>query len=287
MKRAVFLLFAVVLSGILGTTVGCERETVPSESSLPIYTPNAGTLDEAIAELQTAETDEEATAILDRYPQAVRDEIFAQCEEASERASVEPETWTGPAVDAVMATFGKSRNEIIAVQKMMMLQNGAPVDSVEAVITDKEEWYYFSLVDETLRTELSADKVITEIDVYGSSIYLWHNESLCWNDEYTVVFWLPVCFYELIVGQFNGIIDAWAPNPNCLLCNGGPCALFLCGSAWDGPGFLEWYNFHNCADPRASTKVGKNVQKRWLFSWRNCLRSDADIARSVRARIRY
>ena len=128
-------------------------------------------LNEAIAELQTAETDEDVTAILDRYPKAVRDELQAMGEKESDSVSTEPEPWTGPAVDAVMETFGKSRNEIIAVQRMDILENGVPVDSVEAVITDKEEWYYYRIADGTLSTELPTSRAdTTKIDTYDTEI---------------------------------------------------------------------------------------------------------------------
>ncbi|MBU1075535.1 hypothetical protein KJ733_03400 [Patescibacteria group bacterium] len=190
-----------------------------------------------------------------------------------------------------MANFNKSRSEIIAVQRMVMLENGAPIDSVEAVITDKDDWYYYRLVDGTLSTELPESKArTTEIDIYGSGIKrVGVNAFWCWNDEWVVTFYLPVCFHEISAGRFDGILDAWAPNPACAWnCNGGMCALYQCGSAWDGAGYNGWWNFETCSTDHWSKKVGKQVQKRWLHTWQKCHgRSNTRIAHSVRARIRY
>lgn len=290
MKRVQWLFcIAVLLLASMTAFIGCERENVSSENTAAITAPSLGTYEEAIAELQTAETDEEAFAILERCPEEVREEILTQCEGALGYASVEPEPWTGPAVDAVMASFGKSRNEIIAVQRMVMLENGTPIDSVAAVITDKDDWYYYRLADGTLSTELPESKArTTEMNIYGTNVELLEWHAYCWSLEWGITFYLPVCFHEVSPGRFDGILDAWAPNPSCSWnCNGGLCALYQCGSAWNGAGYNGWWNYHSCSQGW-SKKVAKIVQKRWLHTWQLCHgRSNRQIAQSVRARIRY
>ncbi|MBU0613360.1 hypothetical protein KKB10_05105 [Patescibacteria group bacterium] len=78
MRRTLWLLYAaLLLLGVVGTLGGCEHEEATTHSSLPLFTPNTGTYEEAVAELQAAETDEEAFAILDRYPNEVRDGILS------------------------------------------------------------------------------------------------------------------------------------------------------------------------------------------------------------------
>lgn len=265
---------------------GCDRQNNPTENQT-----KAGdfqeTLEQALEKLKLAETEEEVRVILDQYPQAVQEAILVQCKEAEPTDTQEP--WTGSAVDAALAQYGITQDQILAVQHMEILKHGVPIESVDAVITS-HAWYYYHPVEDTISTEVPESMATaTEMDIYGTALYDVAKTFWCWKKEWIVVFFLPVCFYELTIGQFDGILDAWAPNPPCDQCNGGICAAYLCGSAWDGSGANGWYNFHTCAniDYRASKKVGKYVQKRWVYSWRNCGKSDSDIAQSVRAHISF
>lgn len=199
--------------------------------------------------------------------------------------------WCHPAAVAATQKYGINPNDILAVQRVVALRNGIPVDSADVVVTEGQ-WYYSSLTDGSLSdSPPQGFALLTEIDIYGSDVEMVRWASVCWKIHWAVTFYLPVCFYELWPNRFDGIVDAWAPIPCCdpLYCNGGLCALYQCGCAWNGPGYLEWWNFHqSCSDPRASKKVGKIVQKRWLHTWQLCYHlSNQQIARLVRARIRY
>lgn len=192
--------------------------------------------------------------------------------------------WSNPVASEAIQKFRLNPSDVIAVQRVVMLSNGVPIDSAEVVVTEKQ-WYYKSLVDESFSQSPPSLPLTTEIDIYGSyveSVSGWH----CGNLEWVVTFYLPVCFHEISPGRFDGIIDAWAPNPPCNQCNGGWCIGYLCGSAWDGAGYLGWWDYNTCS-PTWSRKVGKLVQKRWLYTWRNCGYPDWQIASWVRARIRY
>ncbi|MBU1889877.1 hypothetical protein KJ782_00100, partial [Patescibacteria group bacterium] len=165
--------------------------------------------------------------------------------------------------------------------------NGTPVDSAEVVVTE-DRWYYKSLIDESFSTSPSSLTRTTEMDIYGNNVKMltWHK--YCWSIEWSITFYLPACFHEISIGRFDGILDAWAPRPNCSpWCNGGLCALYMCGDTWNGAGYLDWWNYDTC-DTDWSKKVAKIVQKRWLHTWQLCHgRSNRQIARSVRARIRF
>lgn len=191
-----------------------------------------------------------------------------------------------PAAKEAMEAFGLAAGDILAVQKVVFLNGGTPFDSVQAVVTE-EQWYCVRF--DGVAEKASPEEFVQarEIDIYGSYIERvagWY----CGNQEWVVTFYLPVCFYEddRARGHFDGILDTWAPNPNCNTCNGGWCVGYLCGSAWDGPGYNGWWNFNTCRD-RWSRKVGKQVQRRWLYTWRNCGYPDWQIASLVRARVRY
>jgi hypothetical protein len=204
-----------------------------------------------------------------------------------------PPAWTHPVAGEAMRKFGLTASDILAVQRVVALDNGVPIDSADVVVTDKQ-WYYSSLTTGELSSTPSGGFALTrEMDIYGSGVEPTQWDGNCLLRHWAVTFYMPVCFYELTPrsGVFDGIVDAWAPTPCCdpLYCNGGHCAMFQCGCAWNGSGNQEWWKFQPfCADARASRKIGKVVQKRWLHTWQLCYhRSDADIARSVRARIRY
>jgi hypothetical protein len=244
---------------------------------------------QTLARLQKAQTPEEAQQIIESAPTKVREQFMTQAGEMVTPQSTPP-AWTHPIAGEAMRKFSLASSDILAVQRVVALDNGMPIDSADVVVTEKQ-WYYSSLTTGELTSQPPGEFALTtEMDIYGSGVELvaWSQE--CWNIHWAVTFYMPVCFYELWPGRFDGIVDAWAPRPNCSpWCNGGLCALYMCGDAWDGAGNLQWWNFHqSCSDSRASKKVGKIVQKRWLHTWQLCHhRSDADIARSVRTRIRY
>ena len=203
-----------------------------------------------------------------------------------EQPSYQP--WTLPAAQAAIQKFNVNPNDVLAVQRVVPLRNGMPLDDVEAVVTEKQ-WYYYRPSDGTI-TNVEPPKfgLATEMDVYGSNIECVKNWWFCPSSEWVATFYMPACFHEDSPGYFSEIADAWAPNPDCSRCNGGACAGWVCGSAWDGPGYLGWYNYKDCdANNRNSKKLGKLVQKRWLFTQRNCGYADWQIASSVRAHLRY
>ncbi len=215
------------------------------------------------------------------------DEHVAQPERASQVYQEQLQYRPGehPAARAVMGAFSLMDTDILAVQKMVFLKEEVPFDSVQAVITD-DQWYYVTFANGAVSKAAPAGfSLATEIDVYGSYVEKvagWY----CGNYEWAVTFYLPVCFHETSPGRFDGILDAWAPTPNCSACNGGWCIGGACGIAWDGPGYQGWWDYHTCRQSW-SKKVGKLVQKRWLYTWRNCGYPDWQIASWVRARIRY
>lgn len=250
-----------------------------------------GITDETIQKLQQAQTEEEVQQILDSAPASVRERLMS---ESTTMVSSEPAppAWTHPVASEAMRKFGLSSSDILAVQRVLAIDNGIPIDSADVVVTEKQ-WYYSSLTTGELTDTPGGGFAFThEMDIYGSGVEITAYASDCWRIHYAVTFHMPVCFYELTPGSgvFDGVIDAWAPNPACSWwCNGGLCALYQCGSAWNGSGREEWWKFQPfCSDPRASRKIGKVVQKRWLHTWQLCYgRSDPQIAQSVRARIRY
>lgn len=239
------------------------------------------TLEQLVNQLQDAATDEEAQAILNSAPSSVVEQLM-QSEGATSSPS-EP-AWMHPLASEAAEKFGISTLDVLAVQRVVMLSNGIPIDSADVVVTD-DQWYYKSLVDHSFSTSPESIPFTTEMDIYGSNI-----ESvsgwLCSNLEWVVTFYLPVCFHEISPGRFDGIIDSWAPNPNCSSCNGGWCIGNACGSAWDGAGYLGWWDYHTCSSTWTQ-KAGKLVQKRWLYTWRNCGYADWQIASWVRTRIQY
>jgi len=238
-----------------------------------------------MSRLKNVATEEEAQEILDDAPADVRDQLM-QNSEGSSSFSSEP-AWANPVAQEVISKFSLNSSDVLAVQRVVMLTNGIPIDSAEVVVTEKQ-WYYKSLIDESFSQSPPSLPLTTEMDIYGSyveQVNEWWQP--CWFSEWVVTFYLPVCFHYLGNGRFDGILDAWAPNPNCSQCNGGVCAGYLCGSAWDGAGYLGWYNFNYACSQSWSRKAGKLVQKRWLFTWRNCGYPDWQIASWVRTRIRY
>ncbi|MCH7492959.1 hypothetical protein IID19_05260 [Patescibacteria group bacterium] len=284
------ILFLTTLALVL-VFAGCSQvdeqsnpvanNTVPNESVDMIV---AHVLDS----LATLNSEEDALALIHSYPQEIQDRIMDELKQRGcpECPKQEPQS-NHPAAQTIIKELGVLPEEIIAVQMMVWSPDSPAADTVFAVVTDKQ-WYYVDPSDLSLRKSASVPKALTtEVDIYGSSVE--NVGGWCVWSEWVVVFYLPVCFYELTPHQFDGILDAWAPNPPCDQYNGGICAAWLCGSAWDGPGYDGWYNYHTCQqiDYRASTKAGKLVQKRWIYTWRNAGRSDTQIANSVRARIRY
>lgn len=285
MKRSVCFFCIVVVFAII-TFVSCDDKNNSLEEREKTVTIEK-TIQEAVTELQAVETDEEAFAILNKYPSEVQETILAQCNAANEDRS-EPEPWTGPAVDAVVAQYGRQASDIIAVQHMVMIRNDVPIDTFDAVITE-DAWYYYHPDDESISSDPPASMAATtEMDIYGVDVTALKLNKYCWYIEWGIIFYLPVCFHEIAVSQFDGIIDAWAPNPSCAWnCNGGLCASYLCGSAWNGSGYLGWWDYNTC-DDYWSKKVAKIVQKRWLHTWQLChKKSDKEIAQSVRARIKF
>jgi hypothetical protein len=243
-----------------------------------------GSTEQTIKLLQTAKTEEEAQKILAAAPASVREQLMSESAAMISRKPVPP-AWTHPVAGEAMRKFGLASSDILAVQRVVALENGVPIDSADVVVTDKQ-WYYSSLTDGRLTsTPPSRFAMTREIDIYGitvESVSGW----MCANLEWVVTFYLPVCFHEISPGRFDGIVDAWAPNPPCNQCNGGWCIGNLCGSAWDGPGYNSWWDYNTCGQSW-SRKVGKLVQKRWLYTWRNCGHADWEIASWVRTRIRY
>ena len=248
-----------------------------------------GGTEQTIKMLQAAQTEEEAQKILAAAPASVREQLMSESAAVISPKPVPP-AWTHPVAGEAMRKFGLASSDILAVQRVVVLENGVPVDSADVVVTEKQ-WYYSNLTDGRLTSTPPRGFALTsEMDIYGSNVEMVRWNQDCWRTEWVVTFYLPVCFHEIDRqrGQFDGILDAWAPRPNCSpWCNGGYCALWMCGDAWDGAGYYGWWDFENCGS-MWSRKVGKIVQKRWLHTWQLCHhRSDADIARSVRARIRY
>jgi hypothetical protein len=246
---------------------------------------------QTLARLQKAQTPEEARQIIESAPAEVRDQFMTESGEMVTPQPTPP-AWTHPVAGEAMRKFGLASSDILAVQRVIALDNGTPIDSADVVVTDKQ-WYYSSLTDGQLYNVPPGGFALTrEIDIYGSGLTLLEWSQDCWSNgmHWGVTFYLPVCFHEIDrrLGIFDGIIDAWAPRPNCSpWCNGGYCALWMCGNAWDGPGNQGWWDYETCGS-MWSRLVAKTVQKRWLHTWQLCYhRSDADIARSVRARIRY
>ncbi|MFA5107219.1 MAG: hypothetical protein WC497_02730 [Patescibacteria group bacterium] len=250
-----------------------------------------GITEQTIKRLQEAQTEEEALSIIESAPADVREMLMSESAAAISTQPAPP-AWTHPVAAQAISKFNLNSSDVLAVQRVVALENGVPIDSADVVVTE-ERWYYSSLTTGELTDTPSGGFLrTTEMDIYGSGVEQTPPDAYwCWNDEWVVTMYLPVCFYEddRFHGHFDGIIDAWAPTPCCdpLYCNGGRCALFQCGCAWIGPGYNGWWDYNTCGD-RWSKKVGKQVQKRWLHTWQLCYhRSDQDIARSVRARIRY
>ena len=198
--------------------------------------------------------------------------------------------WTNPLAQEAIAKFGLKPDDILAVQHVVALRNEVPLGSTDVVVTNAQ-WYYASPGSGTVSDRPPWNpEDLTEMDVYGSGVQLVVDAWNCFQDEWVVTFYLPVCFYEISAGRFDGILDAWANTPYCNWgCNGGPCAGFQCGPAWNWnqPGYTGWWNFRDC-NTQASGKVGKQIQKRWLYTWRSCYGySDAVIAGFIHARIRF
>ncbi|MDP2631042.1 MAG: hypothetical protein Q8P56_06595 [Candidatus Uhrbacteria bacterium] len=278
---------AYVLSGCGEESNSTEVEKTVSEKGDPESSqaksavhPKGLTAEEVKALLSEAVTEEEVQEIINQAPQSVLEEL--ERESSLETVPAEP-AWTHPVAGLAMDKYGLLPDEILAVQRVVMLSKGVPIDSADVVVTE-DRWYYQSLIDGTFSLDPPSLLLTTEIDIYGIGIENYGGQ--CWWSEWVVTFYLPVCFFEIAPGRFDGIIDAWAPNPPCGQCNGGICAAYRCGSAWDGAGYNNWRNYNDCGG-KWSRKVGKMVQKRWLFTWRNCGRADWQIASSVRARIRY
>jgi len=293
------LLVAIV--GMLMLTSSCSNEkAVNQESPVIEQTDALGqntildqlTADEIVKQafdsLVTIDSEEDALTLINSYPQEIQDRIMERLNQGCpECPKPEPQS-NHPAAQQVMREYSVIPEDIIAVQMMVWNPDSHDPDTVFAVVTD-DQWFY---VDQTYQsvsrsTPDSNTALTREIDVYG---YYVHNVGSWWcpSSHWVVDFLMPVCFHELPEGsgKFDGILDAWAPDPPCGQYNGGWCAGYLCGSAWDGPGYQQWWNFQDCS-PWWSRRVGKIVQKRWLFTWRNAGRSDTQIANSVRARVRY
>lgn len=211
-----------------------------------------------------------------------------RAEDSNSVASSPYQPWVLPAAKDVIARFGISPSDILAVQKVVAYIGAAPADSAEAVVTSRQ-WYYRSLTDGQLYdTAPPRFGLATEMDVYGSSVECYAYCWFCPSSEWAVTFYMPACFHEDSPGYFSEIQDAWAPTPDCNRCNGGWCADGKCDKAWDGPGYLGWRNYKDCdVQNLNSRKLGKIVQKRWLMSYRNCGYPDWQIANSVRAHIRF
>ena len=208
-----------------------------------------------------------------------------QGQAVSERPVYEP--WTLPGAQAAIQKYGLNARDILAVQRVVPLRNGMPLDDVEAVVTEKQ-WYYYRPSDGTI-TNVEPPKfgLATEMDVYGSYIECVRNWWSCPISEWVVTFYMPACFHEVgTTGVITEVVDAWAPTPDCSRCNGGWCADNKCDKAWVGSGNAGWWNYNDCSY-RVSKKLGKMVQKRWLFSYRNCGYPDWQIASWVRAHIKY
>lgn len=247
----------VVMSAML-LLCGAGHLSPPDIARPGLNVTTPGTIEQAVTELRLAETEEEGMSILNRYPQDVRETLLKQCE-VSETVESEDEPWTGPAVDTFLDFSGRQRHEVLAVQHMVMLRNGVPIESVDAVITE-DTWYYYHPDDGSIATDMPASMTAaTEMDIYGVDVVVLTWNKYCWFIEFGVTFYLPVCFHEIAPGQFDGILDAWAPNPSCAWnCNGGLCAFGMCGSAWDGPGYKGWWDYHSCS-PYWSIRVAKIV----------------------------
>jgi hypothetical protein len=282
MRWKTFLISTVACVAVLPLASCSDNQTAN-----PSADPSAVDLmvEQALDSLAMIDSEEAAFTLILSYPKEVRDRVMdiVDCSCAKQ----EP-PWDNPAARAVISRLAVSPEEVQAVEMMVLHPESELPDTVFVVITD-DQWYYVRSGDPSpLEPGFAAAAMTSEIDVYGSGLVN-IGSRFCPKSEWIVVFYLPVCFYELDPHRFDGILDAWAPNPPCDRYQGGFCAGLKCGPAWDGPGYLGWYNYHSCwqIDHRASTEVGKLVQKRWLYTWRNAGRSDAQIAHSVRARIRY
>ena len=292
------LLVAIV--GMLMLTSGCDTNKAVNQESSVIEEqadllqqntiPDQLTADEIVKQafdsLVTIDSEEDALTLIHSYPQDIQDSITAALRGDCPECPKQELQSNHPAAQKVIQEYGVLPEDVIAVQMMVWNPDSPAADTVFAVVTDNQ-WYYTDPFYQSVSK--SAPAVLTrEIDIYG---YYVHNVGSWWcpSSHWVVDFLMPVCFHELPEGSahFDGILDAWAPNPPCGQYNGGWCAGYLCGSAWDGPGNQQWWNFQDCSTYWWSRRVGKIVQKRWLFTWRNAGRSDTQIANSVRARIRY
>lgn len=284
------ILFFAVLAMVL-VFAGCSQVDDQQKNPVANSTPSDESIDKIVAQvldsLITLNSEEDALALIHSYPQEIQDRIMEELEQRGcpDCPKQEPQS-NHPAAQTIIKEFGVQPEEVVAVQMMVWSPDSPAADTAFAVVTDKQ-WYYVNPSDLTVRKSAPTKTALTtEIDIYGYYVDNVGSIYICQYSEWVVDFLMPVCFHEISPGVFDGIIDAWAPNPPCGQYNGGWCAFYQCGIAWDGPGYQGWYDFHDCGG-NWSRKVGKLVQKRWIYTWRNAGRSDTQIANSVRARIRY
>lgn len=273
------LVLALVFAGCSQVDKPVANNTVPNESVDQIVA-------HALDSLATLSSDTDALALIHSYPQEIQDRIMERLNQGCPECPKQEPQSNHPAAQVIIKEFGVLPEEIIAVQMMVWSPDSPAADTVFAVVTDKQ-WYYVDPSYQSVRKSAPAKAALTtEVDIYGYYVDNVGSIYICQQSEWVVDFLMPVCFHEISRGVFDGIIDAWAPDPPCGQYNGGWCAFYLCGSAWGGAGNQEWWNFQDCSTTW-SRKVGKQVQKRWIYTWRNAGRSDTQIANSVRARIRY
>ncbi len=271
--------------------VGCSQVDEQQKNPVANSTPSDESIDKIVAQvldsLVTLNSEEDALALIHSYPQDIQNRIMEELEQRGCPDCPKQESQSNhPAAQTIIKEFGVQPEEIVAVQMMVWSPDSPAADTVFAVVTDKQ-WYYVNPSDMSIRKFVPTKTALTtEVDIYGYYVDNVGSIYFCQASEWVVDFLMPVCFHEISPGIFDGIIDAWAPYPPCGQYNGGWCAAYLCGIAWEGYGYQNWYNFHDCGGTW-SRKVGKPVQKRWIYTWRNAGRSDTQIANSVRARIRY
>lgn len=204
----------------------------------------------------------------------------------------EPTDWTiFTAAQEVMKAYKVSPFAITAVQAVVPINpDGSRGDSTEVVITSTGTDYFYVPSTGTVTSAPPKEFLTGQAMFYGTSIDRyqgWH----CGNVEYAVTFNFPWCLHETdtqrgVFGGTPGIVDAWAMGSP-------PCWPFVCGTplpptiAWLGSGTEGWWNYRYCPGDRNSNVIGRTVQKRWYYGWKNCGWSDLAIARSVSALVRY
>ncbi|MFH1508745.1 MAG: hypothetical protein ABIE68_01115 [bacterium] len=246
-------------------------------------------IDEAMANLMAAEEGEETIDLFASYPQELRKKIQERIVDEGIELHPDVPDWTLPSAQVVIEEMSLNPDDVIAVQHMVFYdEDDTILGDYDTVITNNN-WYYLNLNTGSIRLKeprTTDGRVIS--DVYGVSCQ--RTEGSCTSSEWVVNFWFPTCFemHPDYDGRISGVVDAWFNlSPNCWICCGHPCTYGFCSSkAWPEFGYDGWYSFQDCS-PRWSIKNGKQVQKRWYYSLRNCGFSSRYIASRIHTRIEY